>query len=52
MLLNDLLSSCRLPPVPTDIDISGITSDSRKVEKGFLFAALPGVKTDAPASCG
>lgn len=49
MLLNDLLSSCRLPPVPTDIDISGITSDSRKVEKGFLFAALPGVKTDGTA---
>ena len=29
-----------------DIDISGLTADSRAVEPGFLFAALPGVRTD------
>lgn len=28
------------------LDISGITSDSREVGAGFLFAALPGVKAD------
>jgi UDP-N-acetylmuramoyl-L-alanyl-D-glutamate--2,6-diaminopimelate ligase len=27
-------------------DFTGITSDSRKVERGFLFAALAGTKTD------
>jgi UDP-N-acetylmuramoyl-L-alanyl-D-glutamate--2,6-diaminopimelate ligase len=29
-----------------DPDIRGVTSDSRKVQPGFLFAALPGVNTD------
>lgn len=29
-----------------DIDVMGITADSRKVEPGFLFAALRGVKAD------
>lgn len=29
-----------------DIEVTGITADSRKVEPGFLFAALPGTKTD------
>jgi len=28
------------------IDITGITADSRAVQPGFLFAALPGSKTD------
>ncbi len=32
-----------------DIDIAGITSDSRKVEPGFLFAALQGTKADGAA---
>src|SRR5258708_21574128 len=27
-------------------DFTGLTSDSRKVEAGYLFAALPGSKTD------
>jgi UDP-N-acetylmuramoyl-L-alanyl-D-glutamate--2,6-diaminopimelate ligase len=30
-----------------DLDITGLTADSRKVEPGFLFAALPGAKADA-----
>jgi len=29
-----------------NIPIAGLTLDSRKVEKGFLFAALPGTQTD------
>ncbi len=29
-----------------DIDVTGIASDSRKVEPGFLFAALRGTKAD------
>jgi UDP-N-acetylmuramoyl-L-alanyl-D-glutamate--2,6-diaminopimelate ligase len=30
----------------TDPEITGVTADSRKVKPGFLFAALPGSKTD------
>ncbi|HKY95457.1 MAG TPA: Mur ligase family protein, partial [Kiloniellales bacterium] len=30
----------------TQATLSGLTSDSRKVEPGFLFAALPGSKAD------
>jgi UDP-N-acetylmuramoyl-L-alanyl-D-glutamate--2,6-diaminopimelate ligase len=30
----------------TDLDITGLTADSRAVEPGFLFAALPGSKAD------
>lgn len=30
----------------SDIEITGITADSRQVKKGFLFAALPGNKVD------
>lgn len=29
-----------------DMDIQGVTSDSRSVRPGFLFAALPGSVTD------
>jgi UDP-N-acetylmuramoyl-L-alanyl-D-glutamate--2,6-diaminopimelate ligase len=29
-----------------DIDISGLTADSRAVKPGFLFAALPGARAD------
>lgn len=32
-----------------DLDISGITSDSRQVEPGFLFAALQGSNADGAA---
>ncbi len=32
-----------------DPDIAGVTADSRKVQPGFLFAALPGVKADGAA---
>lgn len=30
----------------TDLNINGLTSDSRQVKKGYLFAALPGNKVD------
>jgi len=33
-----------LPPATGDPEILGLTADSRAVEPGFLFAALPGVK--------
>ncbi|MBR1777992.1 MAG: UDP-N-acetylmuramoyl-L-alanyl-D-glutamate--2,6-diaminopimelate ligase [Alphaproteobacteria bacterium] len=46
MFLNQLLTACGLSVFSEDIEITGITADSRKVEKGFLFAALPGVKAD------
>ncbi|WP_416899907.1 MAG: UDP-N-acetylmuramoyl-L-alanyl-D-glutamate--2,6-diaminopimelate ligase [Minwuia sp.] len=32
-----------------DIEIAGLTADSREVQPGFLFAALPGVKQDGAA---
>src|SRR5262252_6485215 len=32
--------------VPHDLDVAGLTLDSRKVQPGFLFAALAGAKTD------
>ncbi|HWA63703.1 MAG TPA: Mur ligase domain-containing protein, partial [Caulobacteraceae bacterium] len=35
--------------LPVDPVISGVTADSRKVRPGFLFAALPGAKTDGKA---
>jgi UDP-N-acetylmuramoyl-L-alanyl-D-glutamate--2,6-diaminopimelate ligase len=28
------------------VDIAGVTADSRKVQKGFLFVAIPGTKAD------
>ena len=32
--------------VERDVEITGVTADSRKVKPGFLFAALPGSKVD------
>ena len=45
MKLSDL-TGVRLAPDP---EIVGVTSDSRAVRPGFLFAALPGVKADGRA---
>ncbi|MEQ8405748.1 MAG: UDP-N-acetylmuramoyl-L-alanyl-D-glutamate--2,6-diaminopimelate ligase [Oceanicaulis sp.] len=45
--LKDLLTSdMRAPEDALDLEIKGLALDSRKVEPGDLFAALPGVKTD------
>lgn len=38
-----------IAPQHADLMITGLTADSRNVEKGFLFAALPGVKVDGAA---
>ena len=45
--LEDLLSAeMRAPDGARGLEIRGLALDSRKVEPGDLFAALPGVKTD------
>jgi UDP-N-acetylmuramoyl-L-alanyl-D-glutamate--2,6-diaminopimelate ligase len=38
------LRSRRFAPLVSDPDILGLTSDSRDVKPGYLFAALPGVR--------
>ena len=38
-----------LPAPDRDPDIRGLASDSREVQPGYLFAALPGSKTDGKA---
>lgn len=52
MRLGDLVP-IELQPLLSDaervVDITGLTADSRKVERGFLFAALPGTKLDGAA---
>lgn len=40
------LSELAGEPVASDPEIAGITADSRAVENGFLFAALPGTVAD------
>lgn len=50
MKLTDLVAASGLTlPVSTDTEITGLTADSRQVKPGWLFAALPGVKTDGAA---
>ena len=49
MRLSDLLSACGCEGLlreKGDADIYGLTEDSRRVEKGFLFAAFPGSESD------
>jgi UDP-N-acetylmuramoyl-L-alanyl-D-glutamate--2,6-diaminopimelate ligase len=38
--------------LPHDIDVAGLTLDSRKVQPGFLFAALSGAKADGATFVG
>lgn len=40
------MALAQLFPQLAGITISGVTADSRRVEKGFLFVAVPGVKAD------
>jgi UDP-N-acetylmuramoyl-L-alanyl-D-glutamate--2,6-diaminopimelate ligase len=40
------LSEIMRRDLPIDPEITGVTSDSRKVAPGYLFAALPGAKAD------
>src|SRR5688500_5249856 len=35
-----------------DMDITGLTADSRAVQPGYLFAALPGTKMDGRSYIG
>lgn len=47
MILSELISSDRAECAGRiDIDISGITNDSREVEEGGLYFAIPGAKVD------
>jgi UDP-N-acetylmuramoyl-L-alanyl-D-glutamate--2,6-diaminopimelate ligase len=52
MKLADLIKDIPLTAsgsLPQTLDIPGLTDDSRKVEPGMLFAALPGTKADGMA---
>ncbi len=55
MTLDDLLARCGEPPRAA-VTITGLTADSRAVRHGFLFAALPGARTNGarfiPAAVG
>jgi UDP-N-acetylmuramoyl-L-alanyl-D-glutamate--2,6-diaminopimelate ligase len=47
MLLGDLATAdLTLPEGAGTIDIAGLSADSRAVDRGYLFAALPGSATD------
>jgi UDP-N-acetylmuramoyl-L-alanyl-D-glutamate--2,6-diaminopimelate ligase len=47
MTLGELIGlEARLPAGAARVPIEGLTADSREVKPGYLFAALPGVKTD------
>jgi UDP-N-acetylmuramoyl-L-alanyl-D-glutamate--2,6-diaminopimelate ligase len=47
MTLGELLGpEADLPPATARVSITGLAADSRAVEPGFLFAALPGVNAD------
>ena len=46
VLLSRLLQHDAPSPSSGDVVIHGITSDSREVRPGFVFAALPGTKVD------
>ena len=48
MKLNEILVNCNLLEMEgdTDIDISGLCFDSRKVEQGTMFFAVSGTQTD------
>src|ERR1700745_153516 len=47
MTLGELIGlGAKLPAGAARVAITGLAADSRAVKPGFLFAALPGVKTD------
>ncbi|HUZ72274.1 MAG TPA: UDP-N-acetylmuramoyl-L-alanyl-D-glutamate--2,6-diaminopimelate ligase [Stellaceae bacterium] len=55
MRLTELMGGNRalvLPASDSDPEISGLVSDSRAVEPGFLFAALAGTRTDGSRFVG
>ena len=46
MKLRDLLPDADIDARFAAIDVTGVTSDSRKVAPGFVFVAIPGTKAD------
>lgn len=44
--LGELLPALGLEPELAEMPVAGVTADSRAARPGFLFAALPGSKTD------
>jgi UDP-N-acetylmuramoyl-L-alanyl-D-glutamate--2,6-diaminopimelate ligase len=44
--LTELIAPSPLPVGASDLQITGLTADSRAAEPGFLFAALPGSRQD------
>lgn len=49
MILGDLLSETDVEPGLANVAVTGVTSDSRKVKRGFLFIAIAGSKADGAA---
>lgn len=49
MTLGELLPEASLDPGYAHIVVTGVTSDSRKVQRGFLFIAIAGSKADGAA---
>ncbi len=43
------LTEGRVAGAAGDVEIAGLTADSREVEAGFLFAAMPGTRMDGAA---
>ncbi|MDX2141883.1 MAG: UDP-N-acetylmuramoyl-L-alanyl-D-glutamate--2,6-diaminopimelate ligase [Rhodospirillaceae bacterium] len=53
MKLSELLEEQGMDPAALkELDIAGLTSDSREVKPGYLFAALPGAKDDGRSFVG
>jgi UDP-N-acetylmuramoyl-L-alanyl-D-glutamate--2,6-diaminopimelate ligase len=48
MLLKDLLKNVKVTGISgrDDVDIKGISINSKKIKKGFLFCAIPGFRKD------
>ena len=44
MLLKKLIKNC--PKILSNIKVKGLSSDTRKIKKGFLFFALQGYKNN------
>ncbi len=47
--LSDLLSGIAAVAPTEDVDIAGISADSRRIEPGWLFLAAPGTRADGRA---
>ena len=46
MNLRELLPETAIDARFAAVDVTGVTADSRKVQKGFVFVAIPGTKAD------